>query len=314
MDAVGLTSARVRDSRALARARPADSLVGKRSLMVAHAARTLIPPATAGADAVTGMSWNSEDNGAGLTDLKSVCREVFMRLQGLSVLFAVLLVVSLLVPPDARAGAPTDYLRSRIDKLYELLGATGPESAPAANRQAARGILDQMFDWDEMGKRSLGQHWDARSAGERAEFVRLFSELFQRTYLARIQLADREKFQYLGEAPDGDRAVVKTKVITRKGREIPVDYHTRQRAGDQWKIYDLDIEGISLVTNYQNQFMSIIRRSSYQDLIQKLQALVQKGPGASRDDGVVLIGSGDIASCVGDSDEAPTPLLAACRS
>jgi phospholipid transport system substrate-binding protein len=231
-----------------------------------------------------------------------------MGCQRLSVLFAVLLVVALDVPPDAWAGAPTDYLRTRIDKLYELLGPTGLEGAPAANRQAARGILDEMFDWGEMGKRSLGQHWDARSTAERTEFVRLFSELFQRTYLARIQLADREKFQYLGETTEGERAVVKTKVITRKGREIPVDYHTRQRPGAQWKIYDLDIEGISLVTNYHNQFVTIIRRSSYEDLIQKLQALVQKGPGASRGDGIVLAGAGDIASWVtdsfSDSDEA----------
>jgi phospholipid transport system substrate-binding protein len=204
-----------------------------------------------------------------------------MRFLVRSSVLALLIIAALGSPRDVGAGAPTDYVRIRIEKLYELLGTSGLDGASAANRQAARGILDEMFDWSEMGKRSLGQHWEARTAAERAEFVRLFAELFQRTYLARIQLADREKFQYLGEAAENGRAVVKTKVITRKGREIPVDYLTRQRAGDQWKIYDLDIEGISLVTNYHNQFNAIIRRSSYQDLIQKLQALVQKGPGAA---------------------------------
>jgi phospholipid transport system substrate-binding protein len=204
-----------------------------------------------------------------------------MRFRTLSGLVGLVLVAALAVPVEAEAGPPTDYIRTRIEKLYDLLGTSGLEGASAANRQAARGILDEMFDWSEMGRRSLGQHWEARTAAERTEFVRLFAELFQRTYLNRIQLADREKFQYLGEAAENGRAVVKTKVITRKGREIPVDYVTRQRAGDQWKIYDLDIEGISLVTNYQNQFNAIIRRSSYQDLIQKLQALVQKSPGAA---------------------------------
>jgi phospholipid transport system substrate-binding protein len=132
-----------------------------------------------------------------------------------------------------------------------------------------------------MGRRTLCQYWEPRTAAERTEFVRLFSELFQRSYLARIQLADRGKFQYLGETAEGERAIVKTKVITRKGQEIPVDYQTRQGSGDEWKIYDLDIEGISLVRNYQNQFTAIIRRSSYQDLVQKLQALVEKDTGAT---------------------------------
>ena len=231
-----------------------------------------------------------------------------MGLRLLSLPLALLLILAL-DSPDAQAGAPTDYIRVRIDKLYELLGPTGLEGAPAANRQAARKVLDEMFDWSEMARRSLGQYWEPRSAAERTEFVPLFSELFQRSYLARIQLADREKFQYLGEAMEGERAIVKTKVITRKGQEILVDYQTRQRAGDQWKIYDLDIEGISLVRNYHNQFTAIIRRSSYQDLVQKLQALVQKSSGAFRGDGTVLVGGGDRASCVRDGDEATASLL-----
>lgn len=222
---------------------------------------------------------------------------------------ALFIVVALDAPPEARAGLPTDYIRVRIEKLYELLGTTGPEAAPAADRQAARKILDEMFDWNEMSRRSLGQYWEPRTAAERMEFVRLFSELFQRTYLTRIQLADREKFQYLGETADGERAVVKTKVITRKGQQIPVDYQMRERSRGQWQIYDLDIEGISLVKNYQNQFAAIIRRSSYEELVQKLQALVQKGSGESRHGDMVLVGAGHIGECVSDGDEATGNLL-----
>jgi ABC-type transporter MlaC component len=210
----------------------------------------------------------------------------------------------------AQAGPATDYIRVRIEKIYDLVGAAGSlEAASADRRAAARRVLDELFDWTEMGKRSLDQYWAERSADERAEFVRLFSELFQRTYLSRIQLADREKFQYLGETVDGDRALVKTKVITRKGREIAVDYRTGLRSGDQWKIYDLDAGGVSLVNNYRAQFTTLIGRSSYRDLIDKLRVLVEKRPAATAGDGVVLVGAGDIASCTSDGDEATADLL-----
>lgn len=233
-----------------------------------------------------------------------------LRFCAVTVVLAALLGVLTGPSPWAQAGAATDYIRIRVEKVYDLVGAAGSvEAAPADRQAAARRVLDEMFDWTEMARRSLDRYWAERSAAERAEFVRLFSELFQRTYLSRIQLADREKFQYLGETVAGDRAVVKTKVITRKGREISVDYLTGRGAGDRWKIYDLDIGGISLVNNYRAQFTTLISRSSYRDLIDKLKALVEKRPAASRGDAFVLVGAGDIASCVSEGDEATATLL-----
>ena len=189
-------------------------------------------------------------------------------------LLVALLVVGLEAPPAARAGAPTDYLRSRIDKLYDLVGGVGLTQAVPERQAAARAVLDEMFDWPEMAKRSLGKYWGERTEAERAEFMRLFSELFQRTYLSRIHLADRERFEYLGDSVDGDRAVVRTRVFTKQGRQFPVAYQTRPASGEQWKIYDLDVDGISLVGNYRNQFTTLIGRSSYADLIEKLRAMV----------------------------------------
>jgi phospholipid transport system substrate-binding protein len=210
----------------------------------------------------------------------------------LALILVALLVGHLGAPPEALADAATDYLRVRIEKIYDLIGTSGSVEAAAPDRQtAARRVLDEMFDWTEMARRSLGPHWAERTAAERAEFVRLFSELFQRTYISRIELADREKFQYLSETADREGAVVKTRVITRKGRQIPVDYLTR-RSGDQWKIYDLGIEGISLVNNYRSQFTNLITRSSYQELVDKLKALVEKRPAESPGGVVVLAGAG----------------------
>jgi len=223
--------------------------------------------------------------------------------------YAVILTV-FTTAPEARAETATDYVRQRIERLYELLGPSAPDGGSPTKRQAARGVLDEMFDWNEMAKRSLDRYWEERTAAERTEFVRLFSELFQRTYVSRIQLADREKFQYLGEVVDGDRTVVRTKIVTTKGHEIPVDYHTRQTAGGGWKILDLEAGGgVSLVNGYRSQFTRLISRSSYQDLIEKLRALVEKPTGAAPSAGVVFVGAGDIASCDSDGDEGTATLL-----
>ncbi|MGH7401544.1 MAG: ABC transporter substrate-binding protein [Candidatus Rokuibacteriota bacterium] len=223
-----------------------------------------------------------------------------------------LLLTAFLIEPlgtsrDARADGATDYIRARIERIYDLLGSSGTAAAP--DRQAAaRKTLDEMFDWTEMGKRSLGQYWQERTPVERTEFVELFASLFQRTYLSRIELADREKFQYLGETVDGDSAIVKTVVVTQKGRQIPVDYIAR-RAGGEWRVHDLGVDGTSLIDNYRAQFTTLIARSSYRDLIQKLRDLVGKSPGTSRAPGLVLVGAGDIASCTSDGDEATASLL-----
>ena len=206
----------------------------------------------------------------------------------------------------ALANGATEYIRARIERIYDLLGSSG--TAASAERQAAaRGTLDEMFDWTEMGTRSLGPYWQERTPAERAEFVQLFAALFQRTYLSRIGLADRERFQYLGETRDGDSAIVKTVVVTRKGRQIPVDYVAR-RAGDQWRVHDLSVGGTSLVNNYRAQFTTLVARSSYGDLVRKMRDLIEP-PGTFRETDFVLVGAGDIASCTSDDDEATARLL-----
>lgn len=198
----------------------------------------------------------------------------------LALVLAAILVVAPGLSPAALADSATDYIRARIERIYDLLGSAGSSAAPD-HMAAARATLDEMFNWAEMGKQSLGQYWQERSPAERAEFVQLFATLFQRTYLSRIEVADRGGFQYLGETSDGDVVIVKTVVVTQKGGQIfPVDYVAR-RAGDQWKVHDLSVSGTSLVNNYRAQFTTLVARSSYQELVQKLRELVGRRPGTS---------------------------------
>ena len=141
-----------------------------------------------------------------------------------------------------------------------------------------RKVADQMFDWSAMAREALGDHWAKRSTEERNEFARLFVNLFEDGYLSKIRLAEADKFEYLGDTVQGDDAVVRTRVVTRNGTAIPVSYRARRDAG-RWRVYDLDVEGISLVRNYRSQFDSVIRRTSFEQLLARMKALEDKRTG-----------------------------------
>ena len=121
-----------------------------------------------------------------------------------------------------------------------------------------------------MTRRTLGQHWQGRSEAERAEFVRLFSDLLERAYFTRIATYNGEKIYVLGDSVDGEQATVRTRIVTQQGAEIP-DYRMLRR-GERWVVYDISIEGVSLVANYRTQFNKIIQTSSYQTLVDKLRS------------------------------------------
>jgi phospholipid transport system substrate-binding protein len=179
----------------------------------------------------------------------------------------------------AAAGPPTDQLRGRIDRVLKILD--DPEmrkEARAAERRAAiRAIAGEVFDFEEISRRSLARHWQPRSPAEREEFVRLFGELLERSYVSKLELYSGEKIEYVGEAVDGDLATVRTRVVTRQGTQIPVDYRLF-RQGDRWRAYDVHIEGVSLVGNYRAQFNSVIQRSSYEELVKMLRAKRDEPP------------------------------------
>jgi phospholipid transport system substrate-binding protein len=173
------------------------------------------------------------------------------------------------------AGEPTDQIRAHIAAMYGALG--GSASSPSPSRMASvRKVADQMFDWSAMAKEALGDHWAKRNAEERNEFARLFVSLFEDGYLSKIRLAEADKFEYLGDTAQGDEAVVRTRVVTRNGTAILVSYRARWEEAGRWRVYDLDVERISLVRNYRAQFDSIIRRTSFEQLLVRMKALEDK--------------------------------------
>jgi len=131
-------------------------------------------------------------------------------------------------------------------------------------------MTTQIFDFSEIARRSLGRYWQPLSEPQRTEFVDLFGDLLERSYISKIELYGGEKIVYSGERVDADLATVSTRIMTKNGTEVPVDYRLFKR-GDRWMIYDVSVEGISLVSNYRTQFNKIIQTTSYNGLVSKLR-------------------------------------------
>jgi phospholipid transport system substrate-binding protein len=181
---------------------------------------------------------------------------------------------------QAWAGTPTDRARQYTDEVLKVLDDPGLK--PEERRAAVKKIAVEIFDVSETARRALGRHWQSRTPAEREEFVRLFADLLGQTYLPKISFYEGERVQYVAESIDGDYAVVRARVLRRPG-DIPVEARMLRR-GDRWYIYDVVVEGISLVNNYRSQFDKIIQTASFPELIQRLRARVDSldGKGVSR--------------------------------
>jgi len=185
---------------------------------------------------------------------------------------ALLLPLVLAGPQWASAGAPSDQLRAQIDRAVKILDdpELKKDGRQKDRREAVRQVANDIFDFSETAKRSLARHWAPRTPAERDEFVALFTDLLERSYIGKIETYGGEQIHFVGETVDGEGAVVRTKLVTKQGTEIPIDYRMLKR-GDKWLVYDVVIEGVSLISNYRTQFNKIITTSSFQDLMKKMK-------------------------------------------
>ncbi len=188
------------------------------------------------------------------------------------VITAIAAAVALGPAAPARAGAPTDQVRAYTDAVVKVLEdpALKQEERRHERRAAVRKLATEVFDVQETARRALGPHWQQRTPAEREEFVQLFAELLEQTYIGKIDLFGGEKLRYTDEKVDGDNAVVRAKVVTKQNTEVPVEARML-RKGDRWLIYDIVIENISLIGNYRSQFDRIIRTASFGELVRRLK-------------------------------------------
>ncbi len=191
-------------------------------------------------------------------------------------LFLVFVCVVIALPAPAPAAEPTDTLQVHIDEVVSIL--KDPQYQTDAQKDQQREkiwkIIHQIFDFERISKLSLGKYWKDFNPKQLKEFTDLFTDLLGDTYLKKIQGEYKnEKVNYLsqeiGSDSNSDKAQVKTEIV-RENVKIPVDYSLWNNKG-VWRIYDVKIEGVSLVKNYRNQFQKILLNKTPDNLIEKLK-------------------------------------------
>jgi phospholipid transport system substrate-binding protein len=198
---------------------------------------------------------------------------------------AVLVVLAVFVSSAVWAGpgSVTDALKGTLDKVIEVFNDQSLKAPDMENER--RAILSQLirerFDEEEFSRRALGAHWEKRSKQEKQEFIEIFSDLLERTYLDKIDayMAKADSFSgknilYLNETAKGSYVVVSTKILTSEDTTIPVLYLFKSRQGN-WLVCDVAIEGVSIAKNYRAQFDEILANSSFKELIAKLKSKQQ---------------------------------------
>jgi phospholipid transport system substrate-binding protein len=183
-------------------------------------------------------------------------------------LITLIAVVVLGLASAASAGQPTEQLRAYTDQVVKVL--QNPALSLPERREAVKHLADEAFDVSETAKRALGPHWQQRTPAEREEFVKLFANLLEQTYIARIDEYGGEKLTYVSEQVDGDRAIVRARITTKNGTDVPIESRLLQRES-RWLIYDILVENLSLISNYRSQFDRVIRTTSYEELVKRLK-------------------------------------------
>jgi len=187
----------------------------------------------------------------------------------ISVLAGLLLLTVCLCSP-AFAGEPLDRLKTGVDKVVDILSDPALKGAAkkVERQQKMRAVSDSFFDWRELSRRAAAEHWAKFTPKQQDDFVVAFSELLQKTYIRKLDKYNNEKVSYLKEQIEGNQAFVNT-LVAMKDKSIPINYVMIKR--DQWLVYDVFVEGVSLVKNYRTQFAKILVKESPEALIQRIK-------------------------------------------
>ena len=171
----------------------------------------------------------------------------------------------------AVAGGATEAMKHTIDEVLTIIRDKELKQPGKAEerRQRLEQVVGERFDYQEMSRRALGAPWNTLSDKDKQEFVALFKTLLTNSYANKIEAYTGEGVQYINERIEKDYAEVRTKVLTGKV-EIPLDYRLLNKGAD-WRVYDVVVDGVSLVNNYRGQFSKIIWSSAYADLVDQLR-------------------------------------------
>jgi phospholipid transport system substrate-binding protein len=177
----------------------------------------------------------------------------------------------------ALAGPPTEQLKKSIDKIIDLLNnqELKTDRMKLERRNRIFKVMEEQFDFGEMARRSLGGFWQTITESQQKEFEVAFSSLLERSYITKIERYTDEHVVYSNEKPKGEKYYSVRADIVSGSRSIPVEYSLHDVSG-QWLVYDVNIEGVSLVTNYRSQFGEVVRKDGFRGLMAKLDEKLKK--------------------------------------
>ncbi len=194
--------------------------------------------------------------------------------------FVLAVLLPLLVSPQFTCAAapsqsnPKALIESGTEKALQTLHESESGQAPSLRQRKDEilTIVSVYFNFGEMAKRALGQPWKYQAPGKRQEFVQLFKQLLFNTYINRLEnyTGSKERVLYDSEKLDGDYATVKTHILYQGNNNIEIEYRLHRDVGE-WKVYDVVVEGISIVENYRSQFASILTNESFDSLLGRLR-------------------------------------------
>ncbi|GBE00711.1 putative phospholipid-binding protein MlaC precursor [bacterium BMS3Bbin06] len=192
-------------------------------------------------------------------------------------IFLLASILFILCAGPAEAGAPLEQIKGTVDKVLEILRDKSfkKPGMEELRRKKLRETIEARFNFEEIGRRALGLYWRKRTPDERKEFTALFSRIIEKAYIKKIEAYSDEKIVYTDENIDDGYATVRTKIITAVNTEIPIEYRLLSKEG-RWEVYDVVIEGVSLVNNYRMQFSSILHSKPYAYLVKVMKAKVAK--------------------------------------
>ncbi len=192
---------------------------------------------------------------------------------------AAVLVLALCV--SAQAGGATDVMQAFVDKVLSVLRdpAYKAEGEKANQRQKLSELSDTVFDWVELSRRTLALNWNTFDVEQRGEFVGLYKKLLEKTYMDRIQDYKDEKVEFTAEDRLDENQVEVRTVVRAPDKDIPINYRLINRTG-QWRVYDVVVEGVSLVQNYRSQFNNILSSKTPKDMLDDLRQKVSS-PGSA---------------------------------
>jgi phospholipid transport system substrate-binding protein len=192
------------------------------------------------------------------------------------------LVLILGAGKPVQASGITEGLKATIDQVIGVVTNPQYKGDRSTRRAKMRNLIFPKFNFLEMGKRSLGtKNWRKISPDERKAFVDLFGKLLENSYANKLESYSDEKINYIDEIVKGKYAMVKTEVV-RKNDLINVDYKLIE-SPSEWRVYDIVVEGVSLIKNYRSQFGKIIHNDSFDVLMDKLSTKVKKLENGEKD-------------------------------